>query len=62
MERQTYLGYVVWCHAIAQQEDLLQPERYAAGGTITRHNKFVEASGVMGTFDSEQEAQDAGLL
>jgi hypothetical protein len=61
MERQTYQGYVVWGHAIAQRADVLQRERYAASGTITRDNKLVEASGVLGTFDSEQEAQNAGL-
>jgi hypothetical protein len=61
MERETYKGYVLWGHAIAQQAELLTPERYAASGTITRDNKFVEASGVVGLFDLEEEAQNAGL-
>jgi hypothetical protein len=30
-------------------------------GTMTRYQKFVEASGVPGLFDAEEEAQDAGL-
>jgi hypothetical protein len=61
MEQQTHKGYVLWGHAIAQQEELLAPERYAASGTITRDNRFVEASGVIGMFGSEEEAQSAGL-
>jgi len=61
MERESYRGYVVWGHAIAQQDGLREPERYAASGTITRETKFVEASGILGLFDSEQEAQGVGL-
>ncbi|WP_341317624.1 hypothetical protein WN982_40905 [Paraburkholderia sp. IMGN_8] len=61
MESQSYLGYNVWGHAILQQEDILLPERYAASGTITRHNKLVEASGVLGYFDTEEQAKHAGL-
>src|SRR5258705_13608155 len=61
VQSETYRGYSVWGHAIPQQEDVLLPERYAASGTITRNNKVVEASGVLGVFDSEQEAQLAGL-
>ncbi|EIN00416.1 hypothetical protein WQE_15336 [Paraburkholderia hospita] len=61
MRRETYRGYAVWGHAIAQQEDLLEPERYAASGTITRETRLVEASGILGVFDTEQEAQEAGL-
>lgn len=37
------------------------PERYAASGTITQRNKVVEASGVLGLFDTQQEAELAGL-
>ena len=61
MQTELYKGYAVWGHEIAQQEKLLERERYAASGTITRDNKLVEASGVLDVFDSEQEAQDAGL-
>ena len=61
MQTELYKGYAVWGHAIAHQEKLLEHERYAASGTITRDNKLVEASGVLDVFDSEQEAQDAGL-
>jgi len=61
MERDSYRGYVVWGHAIAQQDGLLEHERYAASGTITRETRFVEASGILGLFDSEQEAQGVGL-
>lgn len=61
MESDSYSGYRVWGHAILQQEGILQPERYAASGTITQNNKLVEASGILGHFDSEEEAQHAGL-
>lgn len=61
MESETYNGYSVWGHAILQQEDILQPERYAASGTITGSGKLVEASGILGYFDTEEEAQHAGL-
>ncbi|WP_341313568.1 hypothetical protein WN982_19670 [Paraburkholderia sp. IMGN_8] len=61
MESQSYNGYSVWGHAILQQEDILQPDRYAASGTITAGGKLIEASGVLGYFDAEDEAQRAGL-
>jgi len=61
MEAETYNGYQIWGHAILQQDEILQPERYAASGTITQHNKLVEASGVLGVFDSEDDARLAGL-
>jgi hypothetical protein len=61
MESQSYHGYSVWGHAILQQEDILQPERYAASGTITLKGKLVEASGILGYFDTDGEAQQAGL-
>ena len=61
MESESYRGYSVWGHAIVQQEDILKPERYAASGTITRNNKLIEASGVLGLFDTEEQAQQAGL-
>ncbi|MGF6774911.1 hypothetical protein [Paraburkholderia sp. GAS334] len=61
MQSESYNGYNFWGHAILQQEDILQPERYAASGTITQNNKLVEASGVLGYFDTDEEAQQAGL-
>ncbi|MFM0558100.1 hypothetical protein P0D69_45455 [Paraburkholderia sediminicola] len=61
MESQSYHCYRVWRHAILQQEDILEPERYAASGTITMGGKLIEASGVLGHFDTEEEAQHAGL-
>ncbi|MFL9936015.1 hypothetical protein P0D88_44895 [Paraburkholderia sp. RL18-103-BIB-C] len=60
MESQSYHGYSVW-HAIRQQEDILLPECYAASGTITKGGKLIEASGVLDYFESEDEAQHAGL-
>lgn len=61
MERETYKGYVLWGHAIAQQADILTPERYAGSGTVTRDNKLIDASGVLDVFSSEDAAQEAGL-
>ncbi|MCG5078512.1 hypothetical protein [Paraburkholderia tagetis] len=61
MESERYSGYSVWGHAIRQQADILQPERFAASGTITRNGKLIEASGVLGYFHTEDEAQHAGL-
>ena len=61
MDSETYHGYTVWGHAILQQEGILQPERYAASGTITLAGKLVEASGILAHFDTEEEAQRAGL-
>lgn len=61
MQSENYNSYCVWGHAILQQEDILQPERYAASGTITQHNRLVETSGVLGFFDTEEDAQQAGL-
>lgn len=61
MESRSYNGYSVWGHAILQQEDILQPERYAASGTITLAGKLIEASGVLGHFDTEEQAQQVGL-
>ena len=60
MQQAPYKGYVIWGHAIEQQEEVLAPERYAASG-ITRDRNFVEASGVLGVFDIEEEAQDVEL-
>jgi hypothetical protein len=61
MEHESYKGYALWGHAIVQHGELLTPDRYAASGTITRDNKVVEASGVLGSFETEEEAQYAGL-
>lgn len=61
MESGSYNGYRIFGHAILQQEDILSPARYAGSGTITSDTKMVEASGVLGVFDTEEEAQFAGL-
>ncbi|SAK83004.1 transposase [Caballeronia arationis] len=61
MQSENYERYSIWGHAILQQADILQPGRYAASGTITRNNRLIEASGVLGLFDTEEEAEVAGL-
>ncbi|MGF6966649.1 hypothetical protein OKW43_003677 [Paraburkholderia sp. WC7.3g] len=61
MEAESYKGFRIWGHAIVQQDDILDQERYAASGTITQHNKLVKASGVLGSFETEEEAELVGL-
>lgn len=55
MDAETYKGYSIWGHAIRQGHE------YAASGTITRNNKLVETSGVLGSFETEEEAEVVGL-
>jgi hypothetical protein len=55
MESEIYQGYAIWGHAIVQGDG------YAASGTITRGSKLVEGSGVLGTFETDEEARLAGL-
>lgn len=44
MDAELYRGCLIWGHAIRQGDG------YAASGTITRNNKLVETSGVLGQF------------
>jgi hypothetical protein len=55
VESENYKGYSVWGHAI------LQDGGYAAGGTIMRAGKLIEGSGILGTYESDEEARIAGL-
>jgi hypothetical protein len=61
MRSEKHKGFMLWGHAILLQREILHPERYAASGTITRDNKVVEASGVLGEFETEEEAELAGI-
>jgi hypothetical protein len=61
MQTEKYRGYTLWGHAILQQEDILRAERFAGSGTIMRDTKVVEVSGVLGTSDTNEEAESAGL-
>ena len=61
MQTEKYGGYALWGHAILQQEDIQQTERFAASGTITQGTRVVEVSGVLGTFDTQEVAELAGL-
>jgi len=61
MQTEKYRGYTLWGHAILQQEDILRAGRFARSGTIMRDTKVVEVSGVLGTFDTDEEAESAGL-
>jgi len=55
MEAELYNGYSIWGHAIRQGAG------YAASGTITRENKLVETSGVLGSFETGPGAELVGL-
>ncbi|CAB3759572.1 hypothetical protein [Paraburkholderia solisilvae] len=55
MQARYYKGYSIWGHAI------LQPDGYAASGTITSGTKVVEASGILAHFSTELEAETMGL-
>jgi hypothetical protein len=55
MQSEKHKGYVLWSHAI------LQAQKYAASGTITKDNRVIEASGVLDDFATEEEAETAGL-
>jgi hypothetical protein len=55
MEAELHKGYSIWGHAIRQGQG------YATSGTITRNNKLVETSGVLGSFETEDEAELVGL-
>jgi hypothetical protein len=48
-------------HAILQQEHVANQERFAGSGTIMRDSKVVVASGVLGVFATDEEAESAGL-
>lgn len=61
MEAEHYKGYQIWGHAILQQDEILRPERYAASGTIIQNNKLIDASSILGVFDTEEEARLIGL-
>jgi hypothetical protein len=61
MQSEKYGGYVLWGHAIMQQEEILQAERYAASATVTRDTRFIDASGTLGSFTSQKEAELVGL-
>ncbi|MDR6205431.1 hypothetical protein [Paraburkholderia graminis] len=62
MQSQKYRGYDVWGHAIVEENnDDHRSERYAASGTITRGGKLIQVSGVLGDFESEEDAQLWGL-
>ena len=55
MEPETYKGYAIWGHAIVQDGG------YASSGTITCGTKLIEGSGVLGNFETDEEARLAGL-
>jgi len=61
MQSEKHKRYTLWGHAILNQQEVLHTERYAASGTITKDNRIVEASGVLGGFETEEEAERAGI-
>jgi hypothetical protein len=61
MQRDNYKGYAIWGHAIPERHGILDRVKYAASGTVTIDGKFVEASGVLDIFESEEDAQQCGM-
>jgi hypothetical protein len=61
MQTDQYRGYTLWGHAILQQENVTPQQRVAGSGTIMRDSKVVVSSGVIGVFDTDEEAESAGL-
>lgn len=62
MKSEQYQGYTLWVHAIlSKRDETMARERFAGSGTITKEGKIVEASGVLNDFDTEDEAETAGL-
>ncbi|WP_434666673.1 hypothetical protein P5W99_37250 [Paraburkholderia sp. A3BS-1L] len=61
MLTERYRGYDLWGHPIEQQGGILEPERFASSGTVTRAGKLVVASDVLGIVDEEVIAQQMGL-
>jgi hypothetical protein len=55
MKAENYSEYPSWRHAITEGG------RYLASGTITRDNKLVEASEILGSCETEEEARLVGL-
>jgi hypothetical protein len=55
MDAELYRGFSIWGHSIRQNHG------FAASGTVTKQNQLVEASGVLGVFDTEEDAALAGL-
>jgi hypothetical protein len=58
MQIESYKGYVGG-HAIREQQNILERERYAASGTVTRSGKFVEASGFWAFFNRKRKPKNA---
>ncbi len=61
MEYETYKGYELWGHVIVRRDKLQSRVGYAASGTVMRHRRLVEASGVLDVFYDEPTAIQAGL-
>jgi hypothetical protein len=55
MKAETYKGYSIWGHAIPEGH------AYLASGTVMRDRRLVEASGVLGSYETEEDAMLAGL-
>ncbi len=55
MCQEIYRGYTLWGHSIPQGG------RYAGSGTVTQGELLLESSGVLGTFEADEEARAAGI-
>jgi hypothetical protein len=59
MQTGKYRGNTLWGYAILQQDSIAQPERFEAAQL--KDSKVVEASCVLGRFDTDAEAELTGL-
>jgi len=61
MQTEKYRGYTLWGHAILQQQDASRRTQFAGSGTVTQDARVVEVSGVLGAFDTDEQAELAGI-
>lgn len=61
MQTEKYRGYTLWGHAILQHQDGSPQNRFAGSGTVTLDARVVEVSGVLGAFDTDEQAESAGM-
>src|ERR1700754_2799664 len=61
IQSERYKGYDVWGHAMGEELDVTERERFVASGTVTRAGNLVEASGVTGSFVLEEQALSSGM-
>jgi hypothetical protein len=61
MQNEQYMGYQLWGHAIRELRKASDPPSFAASGSVTKDGKFVAASGIVSSAETEEDAQLLGL-